>query len=101
MMDKSAKSAGRVLLPTYTTPTKYVLNLTPDLKAYTFDGILQLHLTTSEDASNHKSITLHAKELMFKTAKITYGEKNVDAEEVSVSCVLRGKAYYTHDGLDQ
>lgn len=88
MVDKSAKSAGRVLLPAYATPTKYVLHLTPDLKAYTFDGICQVHMTTSEDASNYKSIQLHAKELLFKNATFTCGEKTVEADEVSYTSTM-------------
>lgn len=81
------KAAGRVLLPDYVSPTHYDLHLTPNLVAYTFEGIIGVHLTTSADASNHTSIQLHAKELLFQSAKITYNDKDkdvvVEAEEVS------------------
>lgn len=83
MLDKSSKSAGRVLLPEYVTPTKYDLKLTPDLKQFTFDGVVAVELTTSESAGEHKTITLHAKELLFKSAKFQTGEKSIEAEEVS------------------
>ena len=85
LVDKASKSAGRVLLPDYVKPTKYDLKLTPDLKQFTFDGIVSVELTTSASASEHKTITLHAKELLFKSAKFQFGDKSVDAEEVRES----------------
>lgn len=83
MLDKSAKTAGRVLLPDYVTPTKYDLKLTPDLQKFTFAGVVAIDLTTSESASDHSKITLHAKELLFKSAKLQFDSKALDAEEVS------------------
>lgn len=75
-----------MLLPDYVTPTKYDLKLTPDLKQYTFEGVVVLEMTTSASAGDQKTIHLHAKELLFKSAKFqttTTTSKTVDAEEVS------------------
>lgn len=83
MLDKSAKRAGRVLLPDYVMPTKYDLKLTPDLKQFTFEGVVSIDMITSENAGEHNTIVLHAKELLFKSAKFQVGDKTVTAEEVS------------------
>jgi hypothetical protein len=80
------KAAGRVLLPAYVQPQSYDLNVKPDLKAYTFDGIVSIEMTTAEDFSEDESkkITLHSKELMFRTAEFqTLDGKVVKADEVS------------------
>jgi hypothetical protein len=89
MVDKStkaAKAAGRVLLPDYAKPERYNLKVTPDLVAYTFDGLVSIDMTTSDSFSEEESkkITLHAKELMFRSAKFqTQDGKIVSADEVS------------------
>jgi len=67
------KTAGRVLLPGNIIPNRYDLSLTPDLEAFTFDGICKIALETTDagdTASNDtkKQISLHAKELCFKSA---------------------------------
>jgi aminopeptidase N len=85
MLDKSSKAAGRVLLPDYVKPQRYDLKVTPDLVAYTFDGIVTIEMTTSDSFSDEESkkITLHAKELMFRSAKFqTKDGKVVTADEV-------------------
>lgn len=84
MLDKSSKTAGRVLLPDYVTPIQYDLKLVPDMKQFTFDGIVSIEMNTSASAGDHKTITLHAKELLFKSAKFQVGEKVVEAEEIHV-----------------
>jgi hypothetical protein len=84
--NKTDKAAGRVLLPSYVQPQSYDLNVKPDLKAYTFDGIVSIEMTTAEDFSEDESkkITLHSKELMFRTAEFqTLDGKVVKADEVS------------------
>jgi aminopeptidase N len=85
MLDKSSKAAGRVLLPDYVKPQRYDLKVTPDLVAYTFDGVVTVEMTTSDSFSDEESkkITLHAKELMFRSAKFqTKDGKVVTADEV-------------------
>ena len=69
-LDKASKSAGRVLLPTYVTPTKYDLKITPDMVNYTFQGVVSICMTCSAPATeaDAKRITLHANELLFETA---------------------------------
>jgi len=86
--DKTDKAAGRVLLPSYVQPKSYDLHVKPDLKAYTFDGIVAIEMTTgksfTEDES--KKITLHAKELMFRSAEFqTPDGKVVKADEICVN----------------
>ena len=85
MTQAQDKAAGRVLLPTYAAPTKYDLHVTPDLKAFVFDGIVKIDMTTTSEAAQHKTITLHAKELLFRSAQFqTAGGEAVVAEEVSI-----------------
>ena len=87
MLDKSSKTAGRVLLPDYIKPLKYDLKLTPDLQKFTFAGAIAIECATSDAAAEHKKITLHAKELLFKSAEIQFqdgdAKKTLEAEEVS------------------
>lgn len=86
MLDKSSKAAGRVLLPSYAKPERYDLKVTPDMVAYTFDGLVSIDMTTRDSFSEEesKTITLHAKELMFRSAKFqTKDGKVVAADEVS------------------
>jgi aminopeptidase N len=84
MLDKSSKRAGRVLLPDYVTPTQYDLKLTPDLHKFTFDGVVSIAMATSATAAEHKTIVLHANELLFHGAKLVLADgKTVAAEEVS------------------
>ena len=88
MVDKSAKTAGRVLLPSYVKPEKYDLKVIPDLVNYSFDGIVSIDMTTGGSFTDEESkrITLHAKELMFRKAEFkTEGGKVVAAAEVSLS----------------
>ncbi len=100
MLDKSAKSAGRVLLPLYVKPEKYDLKITPDLVNYTFDGVVSIDMTTeaSFTEAESKTITLHAKELMFRKAEFhTEDGKIVPADEVSgvgaPRCVVMGGSF--------
>jgi aminopeptidase N len=85
MLDKAAKAEGRVLLPDYVVPTRYNLKITPDLVQYTFDGLVSIDMTTKDSFTDEESkmITLHAKELMFRSAKFqTTGGSVVMAHEV-------------------
>lgn len=89
--NKLSKSAGRVLLPDYVVPTKYDLKITPDLVNYTFDGVVTIDMTTSSDVDS-KQITLHAKELLFKSASFQVSgddNKTITAEEVRKSHLSR------------
>eukprot|EP00934_Nitzschia_sp_Nitz4_P005668 Nitzschia sp. Nitz4//scaffold210_size37948//7957//10834//NITZ4_007687-RA/size37948-augustus-gene-0.25-mRNA-1//-1//CDS//3329541921//5658//frame0 len=82
MVDKSAKAQGRVLLPDYVVPTRYDLKVTPDLEKFTFDGLVVIDMETSQSASEHKEITLHFHELLFKSATLSVDGKKLDAEEI-------------------
>jgi len=86
---KPDKKAGRVLLPSYVQPQSYDLRVIPDLIAYTFDGIVSIGMTSAESFSEEESkkITLHSKELMYRSAefKIDGSEKTVKADEIRVN----------------
>ena len=43
------------------TPSKYDLLLKPDLKLFTFDGEVKIHVDVSEET---KTVSLHAKEVI-------------------------------------
>jgi hypothetical protein len=81
---KKDKTAGRVLLPDYVVPVQYDLKVTPDLKAFVFDGLLVLEMTTGADIPTEmsNSITLHAKELLFRKASYQVGTKDGGAEVI-------------------
>lgn len=84
---KADKTAGRVLLPSYVQPQTYDLRVLPDLKAYTFDGIVSITMTTSESFSEEESkqITLHSKELMYRSAEFKVNGTVVKADEIRVN----------------
>jgi aminopeptidase N len=97
-MSSTDKTAGRVLLPDYIVPSRYDLNLTPDLEAFTFTGTCKITLSTTtipkadstSTDSTSKHIVLHAKELCFKAANYVVmvdgkAEAPVECEEVSVA----------------
>jgi len=88
-ISKPDKKAGRVLLPSYVQPQSYDLRVIPDLIAYTFDGIVSIGMTSAESFSEEESkkITLHSKELMYRSAefKIDGSEKTVKADEIRVN----------------
>lgn len=87
------KQAGRVLLPSYVQPEKYDLKVVPDMKAYTFDGIVSITMKTGDAFSEEESkmITLHSKELMYRSAEFTTedGGKTVKADEVSCQTLFK------------
>ena len=89
MTDRSKKAQGRVLLPDYAKPERYDLKVTPDMVNYTFEGLVAIDMTTAASIpeADAKKITLHAKELLFRSAKFVYSdgkeEKTVAADEVS------------------
>lgn len=98
MLDKSSKAAGRVLLPSYVKPDRYDVKISPDLVAYTFDGLVSIEMTTSDHFSDDESkkITLHAKELMFRSAKFqTKDGKVVVADEVKLFISMKGADWTT------
>lgn len=85
---KVDKAAGRVLLPSYVQPTRYDLKVKPDLINYTFDGLVAIEMLSGENftSDESKKITLHAKELMFRTAEFqTSDGKVVKADEIRVN----------------
>ena len=87
MLDKSAKTAGRVLLPSYVKPQRYDLKIVPNLTEYTFDGVVTIDMKTAASFSSDdeaKKIILHSKELMYRSAEFqTSDGKVVKADEVS------------------
>ena len=87
MTETTDKKAGRVLLPSYVQPETYDLKVVPDMKAYTFDGIVSITMKTGDAFSEEESkkITLHSKELMYRSAefKTEDGGTVVKADEVS------------------
>jgi len=83
--NKTDKAAGRVLLPSYVQPQTYDLKVSPDMTAFTFDGLVLIGMTTAESFSEEESkqITLHSNELMYRSAEFeTTDGKIVKAEEV-------------------
>jgi hypothetical protein len=96
MLDKSTKTAGRVLLPSYVKPEKYDLRIVPNLTEYTFDGIVTIDMSTGQSFTDDeaKKITLHSKEIMYRSAEFqTAGGKVVAAEEVGLlltGCAVGG-----------
>ena len=88
------KQAGRVLLPSYVQPEKYDLRVVPDMTAYTFDGIVSITMKTGDAFSEEESkmITLHSKELMYRSAEFTTedGGRTVTADEVSYQMQFKG-----------
>ncbi|KAG7368830.1 aminopeptidase [Nitzschia inconspicua] len=104
MLDKSSKVAGRVLLPDYVKPERYDLKVTPDLIAYTFDGLVSIKMTTKDSFSDEESnkITLHAKELMFRSAKFqTEDGKIVAADEIHVNMKATTVTFIFSDSIPQ
>mmetsp|Transcript_14162 Transcript_14162/g.34101 ORF Transcript_14162/g.34101 Transcript_14162/m.34101 type:complete len:891 (+) Transcript_14162:157-2829(+) len=88
MLDKSAKTAGRVLLPSYVKPQRYDLKIVPNLTEYTFDGVVTIDMETAETFSDDeaKKITLHSKELMYRSAEFqTSVGKVVKADEINLN----------------
>lgn len=84
--NKDDKTAGRVLLPSYVQPQKYDLVVTPNLTAYSFDGIVAIEFLTGDSMNEQESkrIKLHSKELMYRSAEFqTEAGTVVKAEEVS------------------
>ena len=71
---KNDKAVGRVLLPKHATPTKYDVQIKPDMVNHTFDGFVKITMrtTTAENmpiGDGKKRIVLHAKELLFSKAE--------------------------------
>lgn len=97
---KTDKKAGRVLLPSYVQPETYDLKVVPDMKAYTFDGIVSITMKAGDSFSEEESkkITLHSKELMYRSAEFkTEDGKTVKADEVR--CKI--EARYCFEVLNQ
>ena len=60
----------RVLLPDSVEPIAYSLTLTPDLKAFTFDGVVDIDIAVT--MSGTSTIELHARDLYIIPGKTTY-----------------------------
>lgn len=68
----------------------YDLHLTPDLQAFTFSGVCDVTFQAKPNATNEtKSITLHAKELSFVSAKCTIFDKDDQVVETIVAEEIR------------
>ena len=59
-----------VLLPDSVEPIAYSLTLTPDLKAFTFDGVVDIDIAVT--MSGTSTIELHARDLYIIPGKTTY-----------------------------
>ena len=54
------------------TPSKYDLFLKPDLKNFTFDGEVKIHVDVSEET---KTVSLHAKEVIGLRTALCHGDR--------------------------
>ncbi|MES2315353.1 MAG: M1 family metallopeptidase [Patescibacteria group bacterium] len=88
-----------IRLSRHVTPSRYDIELKPDLKNFTFEGVETIYLVVSK--STH-SITLHSKEIEIETAevemgkekvfgKISYNQKNETATFTFSKLVPKGK----------
>jgi len=93
-------STERVLLPSAVTPSKYDLLLKPDLKNFTFDGEVKIHVDVSEET---KTVSLHAKELYIKDATYTSndGSQTLKAEQINNDVKLTVTTFVFGDTIAQ
>ncbi|GKY96228.1 hypothetical protein MPSEU_000582700 [Mayamaea pseudoterrestris] len=64
------KKEGRVILPSHVVPTRYDLSIEPDLEAFTFQGHVDISFkVNNQQQQPYRSVTLHAKELAFQSAR--------------------------------
>ncbi len=70
---------NRVRLTTNVVPSRYEINLQPDLKKFVFEGTETIHLKLKKST---KSITLHAVDLVIESAEIL-GNENKPAQKIS------------------
>mmetsp|Transcript_71782 Transcript_71782/g.181103 ORF Transcript_71782/g.181103 Transcript_71782/m.181103 type:complete len:897 (+) Transcript_71782:97-2787(+) len=83
------KAAGRVLLPDAVLPSRYSLWLAPDLERFIFDGKATIEVDVHE-ATNE--VSLHAKELQFKTVSFKSAEEGAsDVECVGINLKLKAE----------
>lgn len=76
----SSKKAKNVRLSKNVTPTKYEIEMRPDLKDFTFAGIETITLSISKST---KILTLHSKEIEIDTASIKIGKEKIFAKKIS------------------
>ncbi|KAG0041376.1 hypothetical protein BGZ83_001887 [Gryganskiella cystojenkinii] len=74
MCNKSGTSANpdRVVLPSNVTPTHYTVTISPDLKAFTFGGYVEIEIDIHEPS---KTIQVNTKEMTLKWARVEIDEK--------------------------
>lgn len=58
------KEDDRVMLPRKCLPKEYILTLTPDLKNFVFDGIMDVNVVVSEATT---TVVLHSRDLFIKS----------------------------------
>lgn len=78
------KQAGRVLLPADVVPSKYTINLIPDMEKFTFEGEESILLQV---ANSTNTITLHSKEICIYEA--SFSSSNLKVDPVSIQFDLK------------
>ncbi|KAL7753020.1 hypothetical protein RI367_001471 [Sorochytrium milnesiophthora] len=69
-------NTDREILPSTVTPSHYVVNLTPDLDSFTFDGIVDITVKVNEAT---KTIKVNTNELKLQSASVTFLDKKNEA----------------------
>ena len=77
---KSKLKQSDVRLSKDVSPTKYEIQLKPDLKNFTFDGLETIHLLLKKLT---KTLTLHSKEIEIETASVLIGKEKIFAHKIS------------------
>ncbi|KAF8953474.1 hypothetical protein CPC16_000705 [Podila verticillata] len=80
MCNKGHSNPNRVVLPTNVTPSHYTLTITPDLKAFTFGGYVEIDLTIHEPT---KTIQINTKELTLHWARVEIDGKTHETSSTS------------------
>ncbi|MEK7564023.1 MAG: M1 family metallopeptidase [Patescibacteria group bacterium] len=76
-MQKKKEMKQNIRLSKYVIPKEYDIQLHPDLKNFTFEGVETITLTMSKKT---KILTLHSKELDIETASVKLGTEKVFAQ---------------------
>lgn len=79
-MKAKKKAPKSVRLSKDVVPTRYQIQLEPDLKKLTFTGEETISITLKKAS---KEITLHLSELSISLAQVTYGKKNIVAQKIA------------------
>ncbi|GJJ74377.1 aminopeptidase 2 [Entomortierella parvispora] len=82
MCNKSGASANpdRVVLPSNVTPSHYTVTISPDLKAFTFRGYVEINVDIHEPT---KTIQVNTKEMTLKWARVEIDDKTHEAVDTA------------------